>query len=77
MGAWSHEINGNDTALDFGSNVRDYMFYKAEYNEEKLYCVDCDKYTKQKYVSTLADKSLLYLCNECGCENSIEDDKEE
>lgn len=43
--------------------------------EENLYCIDCDKYTKQKYVTKLADNSLLYLCKECGCENSIDEEK--
>lgn len=40
-----------------------------------LYCVDCKYWTKQKYRGVLVDGSQLFLCKECGCENSI--DKQE
>lgn len=34
-----------------------------------LFCVDCDKTTRQIYRGILADGSHLYICTECGCEN--------
>ena len=37
-----------------------------------LYCVDCKKWTKQKYNGILTDGSQLFLCKDCGCENTIE-----
>lgn len=40
-----------------------------------LYCVDCDNVRKQKYKGALADGSHLYICKECGCENTISDDE--
>lgn len=43
--------------------------------EMDLYCTDCDKCTRQKYIEDLADGSHLYICKECGCENSIKEDK--
>lgn len=35
-----------------------------------LYCIDCNEVTRQKYKGVLADGSLLYVCQECGCENT-------
>lgn len=37
-----------------------------------LYCVDCKCWTKQKYRGFLSDGSQLFLCKDCGCENTIE-----
>lgn len=37
-----------------------------------LYCVDCKNWTKQKYNGILTDGSQLFLCKDCGCENTIE-----
>lgn len=37
-----------------------------------LYCVDCKGWTRQKYRRVLADGAWLFLCQDCGCENTIE-----
>lgn len=37
-----------------------------------LYCVDCKRWTKQIYGKVLVDGSQLFLCEDCGCENTIE-----
>ena len=42
-----------------------------------LYCVDCKSWTKQKYRGVLADGSQLFLCEDCGCENTIEKREQE
>lgn len=42
-----------------------------------LYCIDCKRWTKQKYKGVLADGSRLFLCKECGCENIIEKHEQE
>lgn len=42
-----------------------------------LYCVDCKSWTKQKYKGILADGSQLFLCKDCGCENTIEKHEQE
>lgn len=34
-----------------------------------LFCVDCKEITRQKYKGIYADKTHLYICKECGCEN--------
>lgn len=39
---------------------------------ENVYCVDCKNWRYQKYRRKLADGSLLFLCKDCGCENTIE-----
>ena len=42
--------------------------------KEKIdnYCIDCKKWTRQTYHHTNnVDGDLVYICNECGCENSI------
>jgi hypothetical protein len=42
-----------------------------------LFCVDCGNYRWQKYKGIVyGDKSLLFQCEECGCENSENDEKE-
>lgn len=43
-----------------------------ENKDTDLFCVDCDKITKQKYKGILSDGSYLYICKECGCENTVE-----
>lgn len=40
-----------------------------------LYCIDCDKVTKQKYKGVLADGFHLHICQECGCENTISEEE--
>ena len=35
-----------------------------------FFCVDCDKITRQIYKGILADGSNLYICTNCGCENT-------
>lgn len=42
--------------------------------ETDLFCVDCDKITKQKYKGVLADGNQLYICKECGCENTTKEE---
>lgn len=45
--------------------------------EIDLFCIDCDKITRQKYKGILADGSHLFICKECGCENTaVEDNKD-
>ena len=39
--------------------------------EIDLFCIDCDTITRQKYKGILSDGSHLYICKECGCENTI------
>ena len=35
------------------------------------YCVDCQCMTEQTYHHTnIVDGDLVYICDECGCENS-------
>ena len=41
--------------------------------ETDLFCVDCNKIIRQKYKGVLADRSHLYICKECGCENTIKE----
>ena len=38
--------------------------------ETDLFCIDCDTITRQKYKGILSDGSYLYICKECGCENT-------
>ena len=38
--------------------------------ETDLFCIDCDTITRQKYKGILSDGSHLYICKECGCENT-------
>ena len=40
---------------------------------KEVWCTDCNKWEKQEYRGTLADGSQLFLCLECGCENTVED----
>ena len=35
-----------------------------------LFCVDCQNVTRQKYKGIYTDGSLLYICTECGGENT-------
>ena len=35
-----------------------------------LFCVDCQNVTRQKYKGICTDGSHLYICTECGCENT-------
>jgi len=52
---------------------------KFEGNEEtNIYCVDCKSWTRQIFRRVMPDNTLLFLCKECGCENSIpiEEDKD-
>lgn len=38
---------------------------------DNIFCVDCDGYRKQKLKGrNKYDGTLLYICTECGCENS-------
>ena len=39
--------------------------------EIDLFCIECDTITRQKYKGILSDGSHLYICKECGCENTI------
>ena len=38
--------------------------------ETDLFCIECDTITRQKYKGILSDGSHLYICKECGCENT-------
>ena len=40
---------------------------------KEVWCTDCNRWEKQEYRGTLADGSQLFLCLECGCENTVED----
>ena len=40
-----------------------------------LFCIECDTITRQKYKGILSDGSRLYICKECGCENTITGEK--
>ena len=36
------------------------------------YCIDCKKWTRQTYHHTNhVDGDLVYICETCGCENSV------
>ena len=40
--------------------------------ETNIYCVDCQSWTRQKCKGINPnDKTYLYVCTECGCENSV------
>ena len=39
--------------------------------ESDLFCTECDTITRQIYKGILSDGSHLYICKECGCENTI------
>ena len=41
--------------------------------EIDLFCIDCDTITRQKYKGILSDGSHLYICKECGCENTTKE----
>ena len=41
--------------------------------ETDLFCIDCDTITRQKYKGILSDGSHLYICKECGCENTTKE----
>ena len=41
--------------------------------ETDLFCIDCDTITRQKYKVILSDGSHLYICKECGCENTTKE----
>ena len=41
--------------------------------ETDLFCIDCDTITRQKYKGILSDGSRLYICKECGCENTTKE----
>ena len=44
--------------------------YKNDYID--LYCVDCQKWTRQKYHhKNFVDGDDVYVCEMCGCENSL------
>lgn len=38
--------------------------------ESDLFCTECDTITRQIYKGNLSDGSRLYICKECGCENT-------
>ena len=42
--------------------------------EIKLACIDCGCYRKQNFVRLMPDNTLLYVCQTCGCENSMDID---
>lgn len=46
-------------------------------DEEYFFCFDCKKCRDQKFHCEMSDKTLLYICKTCGCENSLEDDEGE
>ena len=35
-----------------------------------FFCVDCGEITRQKYKGIYTDGNHLYICKECGCENT-------
>lgn len=35
-----------------------------------LFCIDCDNIRTQEYKGELPDGYSLYVCCECGCENT-------
>lgn len=40
-----------------------------------IFCFNCDGYRKQKLKGRNSyDGTLLYICTECGCENSVENE---
>ena len=41
--------------------------------ESDLFCTECDTITRQKYKGILSDGSHLYICKECGCENTTKE----
>ena len=41
-----------------------------------MYCADCKKCTDQKLLNSNYDGKSLYICCECGCENSLENDED-
>lgn len=42
---------------------------------DNVFCVDCNNWRKQKLAGkNIYDGTLRYICQECGCENNVEDD---
>ena len=41
--------------------------------ETDLFCIECNTITRQKYKGILSDGSHLYICKECGCENTTKE----
>ena len=53
------------------------MYKKGKDIQETIYqfCVDCKRPTEQTYHHTnLVDGDLVYICKECGCENSYDEE---
>ena len=57
-----------DELIDFSVKEVNSM---TDNKETDLFCIDCDTITRQKYKGILSDGSHLYICKECGCENTI------
>ena len=56
--------------IDFSVKEGDSM---TDNKETDLFCIDCDTITRQKYKGILSDGSHLYICKECGCENTTKE----
>lgn len=42
---------------------------------DRLYCINCDSYRKQSYITKLEDNTLVYICRKCYCQNFIKDEE--
>ena len=55
-----------------------FLMDKKEENIQQTiyqYCIDCKRPTEQTYHHTnTVDGDLVYVCNECGCENSYDEE---
>ena len=40
-----------------------------------MYCSDCGGYRNQKFLKEMSEGTALYICETCGCENTLEDEK--
>jgi hypothetical protein len=52
--------------------IKELMSKKEIRKQEDFPCTDCDSYRIQNFKKIMPDNTLLYVCEECGCENSLE-----
>jgi hypothetical protein len=63
--------NGNNKTIN--SNGRRERLMKSIFKERlEFFCVDCQAHTQQNLKGLMPDNTVLYQCERCGCENSID-----
>lgn len=66
-----------EKCISIGVELKQHKVLSNEGEQNKInqtvyqYCVDCQCMTEQTYHHTnIVDGDLVYICDECGCENS-------